>query len=79
MINEKCGRFTFLSFSSGSVETLEKCVQVTLFIGIINCFFISDKWEVTGFARIPIAVDKFPIERFPGEMELSFCRMESLL
>jgi len=37
--------------------------KVTLFIGIINCFSIRDKWEVTGFARIPVAVDKFPIER----------------
>jgi len=37
--------------------------KVTLFIGIINCFSIRDMWEVTGFARIPVAVDKFQIER----------------
>ena len=37
--------------------------KVTLFIGIINCSSIRDKWEVTGFARIPVAVDMFPIER----------------
>ena len=34
--------------------------KVTLFIGIINCFSIKDKWEVAGFVRIPVAVDKFP-------------------
>jgi len=38
--------------------------KVTLFIGIINCFTIKDNWEVAGFARIPVTVDKFPIERF---------------
>jgi len=37
--------------------------KVTLLIGIINCFSVRDKWEITGFARIPVAVDKFPIER----------------
>jgi len=37
--------------------------KVTFFIGIINCFSIRDKWEITGLARIPVAVDKFPIGR----------------
>ena len=37
--------------------------KVTLFIWIINYSSIRDKWEVTGFNRIPVAVDEFPIER----------------
>ena len=53
--------------------------KVTLFIRIINCFSIRDKWEVTGFDRIPVAVDKFPIERVSWGNGVSFCRMEALL
>jgi len=43
---------------------------------IINCFSIRDQWEVTGFAPIPVAVDKFPIERVSWANGVKFLQLE---
>jgi len=37
--------------------------EVALFISIINCFSVRDKWEMARLSGIPGAVNKFPIQR----------------